>query len=392
MSVQPRPAGVFAACFVVSVGSNAYMLAPASIVPLLVAHFEISKAAAGLAISAALVGSVAIQLPGGFMMDRYDNRRLMLAGTVVFVPVGTLGTLVDTYYGFLLVRGIAGLAAGGLFVLGANVVAEVFAGPRQGFVTTLFVSSAPVGFAISQLVGPLLGTTFGWTAPFVAYPALAGVGYLLFLLSRPTVIRTGEKMTRRGFERALRNRSVLMISLAGFCSYVLYIFLNSWMPTYAAEQLPVTLSQAGAVTALLPAVGVVARPVGGWLSDYLGHRRRLVAVASLAFALPAFFVISRALSVVVFAGVMLGVGFALQFGMGVYYVYARELSSPGAAATSLTIFTTVSFVGTLIAPPMGGWLVDTLSWGPTFLVHVAIGIFGIGLLLSTPDSKPAPVE
>jgi YNFM family putative membrane transporter len=108
------------------------MLAPASIVPLLVAHFEISKAAAGLAIRAALVGSVATQLPGGFIMDRYDNRRLMLAGTMVFIPVGTLGTLVDSYCGFLLVRRVAGLAAGGLFVLGANVVAEVFAGRRGG--------------------------------------------------------------------------------------------------------------------------------------------------------------------------------------------------------------------------------------------------------------------
>lgn len=50
------------------------MLAPASIVPLLVEHFDISKAAAGLSISAAVVGSVAIQLPGGYLMDRYDNR------------------------------------------------------------------------------------------------------------------------------------------------------------------------------------------------------------------------------------------------------------------------------------------------------------------------------
>jgi hypothetical protein len=32
-------------------------------------------------------------------------------------------------------------------------------------------------------MGPPLETTFDWIAPFVAYPALSGVGYLLFLLS-----------------------------------------------------------------------------------------------------------------------------------------------------------------------------------------------------------------
>ena len=389
MSDQRAPVGIFVACFLVSVGANSYMLAPASIVPLLVEHFAISKAAAGLSISAAVAGSVIIQLPGGFLMDRYDNRRLLLAGILVFLPVAFAGTLVWAYYAFLATRVVAGLAAGGLFVLGANIVAEVYAGPRQGFVTTLFIASAPVGFAVSQLAGPALGTRFGWEAPFIAYPAIAGVGSVVFWLSRPAAIRTGEQLSLAQFKLALQNRSVLLVSFAGFCTYLLYIFLNSWMPTYAAEQLPVTLEQAGAVTALLPAVGVVARPMGGWLSDYLGHRRRAVVVASLAFALPAFVVITRAISILLFAGVMLGVGFSLQFGMGVYYVYARELADPGAAATSLTIFTTVSFVGTLVAPPLGGWLVEAVSWGPTFLVHGGIGVLGIVLVLLTPDSKPA---
>lgn len=392
MSDQRSPAGVFVACFLVSVGANAYMLAPASIVPLLVERFAVSKATAGLAISAAVFGSVLVQLPGGFLMDRYDNRRLMLAGVVVFVPVAVAGTLVESYYAFLLARVVAGLAAGGLFVLGANVVAEVFAGDRQGFVTTLFVASAPVGFAVSQVGGPPLGARFGWGAPFVAYPALAALGYLVFRLSRPAAIRTGDRISLREFRLAFRNRGVVLVSMAGFCSYVLYIFLNSWMPTYAAERLPVTLEQAGAVTALLPAVGVVARPAGGWLSDRLGYRRRAVVAASLALALPAFVVVSRAISVLLFATVMLGVGFSLQFGMGVYYVYARELANPGAAATSLTIFTTVSFVGTLVAPPLGGWLVETVSWEPTFLVHVGVGVLGVGLVLLTPDSKPAALD
>lgn len=310
----------------------------------------------------------------------------------MFVPVAIAGTLVESYSAFLFARTVAGLAAGGLFVLGANIVAEVFAGRRQGFVTTLFLASAPVGFAVSQVVGPRLGAAFGWQAPFVAYPALAALGYLLFRLSRPAAIRTGERISLAEFRRVLRNRSVLLVSMAGFCSYTLYVFLNSWMPTYAAEQLPVTLEQAGAVSALLPTVGVVARPAGGWLSDRLGYRRRAVVVASLALALPAFLVIARAISTLLFAGVMLGVGFSLQFGMGVYYVYTRELAAPGASETSLTVFTTVAFVGTLVASSLGGWLIEAVSWEPTFLVYVGIGLLGMGLLFVTPDSEPAALE
>jgi MFS family permease len=382
-------AGIFVACVLASLGANAYMIAPASIVPLLEAAFGIDKASAGLAISAAVLGSVLAQIPFGYLMDRYDNRRLMTVGTVVFVPVGVAGAFAPTYPTFLAGRVVAGLAGGALFVLGANVVAQVFSGPRQGFVTTVFIASAPLGFAVSQFGGPLLAETFGWEGVFVAYPLIAAAGYLVFRLSRPGPIRTGERITLREFGVAIRNRSVLLVSLSGFCSYVLYIFLNSWMPTYATERLPLSLGEAGAITALLPAVGMVARPIGGWLSDYVGYRRRLIVVASLAFALPAFFVVSRTITTVLFSAVMLGVGFSLQFGMGVYYVYTRELAGSGTGGTSLAVFTSIAFTGTLVSPTIGGWLIGAFSWETTFFIYALVGVAGIGVLFLTTDSSPA---
>ncbi|MDS0474409.1 MFS transporter [Natrinema sp. 1APR25-10V2] len=385
-------AGVFVACFLVSVGVNAYMIAPASIVPLLVDVFDVDKAGAGVAISAAVLGSVVVQIPFGFLMDRYDNRLLMTAGTAVFVPVAVAGSFATGYPLFLASRAVAGVAGGAVFVLGTNVVAQVFAGERQGVVTTVFIASAPLGFAISQFGGPLLTDAFGWQTVFVAYPLLSALGYLVFRLSRPAAIRTGDRITPREFGHALRNRAVLLVSFSGFCSYLLYIFMNSWMPTYATEQLPLSLGEAGAITALLPAVGMVARPVGGWLSDYVGYRRRLIVVCSLAFALPAFFVVSRTISVALFSAVMLGVGFSLQFGMGVYYVYTRELAADGRGGTSLAVFTSIAFSGTLVSPTLGGWLIDAFSWETTFFLYALIGIAGIGVLFLTRDSSPTPID
>ncbi|MDS0477031.1 MFS transporter [Natrinema sp. 1APR25-10V2] len=390
MVTQRTRAGVFAACFLASAGMNAYMIAPASIIPLLVEAFDVDKAGAGIAISAAVLGSVVVQIPFGFLMDRYDNRLLMTAGTAVFVPVAIAGSFATSYPLFLVSRAVAGVAGGAVFVLGTNVVAQVFAGERQGVVTTVFIASAPLGFAISQFGGPLLAAAFGWQAVFVAYPLLSALGYLVFRLSRPTAIRTGDRTSIREFGNALRNRAVLLVSLSGFCSYVLYIFMNSWMPTYATERLPLTLGEAGAITALLPAVGMLARPAGGWLSDYVGYRRRLIVVCSLAFALPAFFIVSRTISMLLFSAVMLGVGFSLQFGMGVYYVYTRELAADGTGGTSLAVFTSIAFSGTLVSPTLGGWLIGAFSWEMTFFLYALIGIAGIGVLFLTRDSSPGP--
>lgn len=380
--------GVFVACFIISVAANGYFIAPASVLPLLVEEFSITKTVAGLAISAAIFGTVLSQIPCGFLMDRYDNRRLMAAATAVFLPASIVGVASASYPLFLASRFVAGVAGGVLFVLGTNVVSQLFAGQKQGFVMTVFIASAPVGFALSQFSGPPVAGDFGWEVAFLTYPLLSAVGFVLFSLSWSTPIKSGDPISLAQFGDALRNRSVLIVSISAFCSYMLYIFFNSWMPTYATEVLPLTLTQAGTVTSLLPAVGVIARPFGGWVSDALGHRRRVVVAASLLFALPGLYVIANGVSSMGFAVTMICVGFSLQFGSGVYYVYARELATENSGGTTLALFTTIAFTGTLVSPTVGGWLISALSWPATFTVYVGIGLFGIGILLLTTDSRP----
>jgi len=254
-------------------------------------------------------------------MDHYDNRRLMTLGTVVFAPVAIARLVRGRVSSFLVTRAVAGVAGGALFVLGTNVVAQVFSGPRQGFVTTVFIASAPLGFAISQFGGPIIASAFGWAAVFVAYPLLSVIGYLVFRLATD-----GDSVRRSDHARRVRARATEPLGPARLGLRVLFVpplYLHELVDADLRDgRLPLSLGEAGAITALLPAVGMVARPVGGWLSDYVGYRRRLIVVCSLAFALPAFFVVSRTISTLLFSVIMLGVGFSLQFGMGVYYVYA----------------------------------------------------------------------
>jgi MFS family permease len=383
---------VFVACFLISAAVNAYAIAPASILPLLIEEFVISKSAAGVAISAAVFGFAVVQLPSGLLMDRYDNRRLVIIGAAVFVPASAAGVFAPSYPLFLLGRFVAGLGAGLLFVLGTNIVGHLFTGVRQGLIVTLYIASAPVGFAVSQFGSPILAARFGWRASFIVYSFVTVIALALFLIAWSTPIRIGEPLTLVEFRQALGNSSVLIVAVSAFCSYMFYIFFNSWMPTYATEFLPMTLAEAGAVTSLLPAVGIVARPVGGWVSDAIGHRRRPVVVASLLFALPGLVVVSQGASPMLFAATMLGVGFSIQFGSGVYYVYARELASPHAAGTSLAVFTTIAFTGTLLSPTVGGWIIDAYSWSIAFGVYGAIGVLGIVLLGLTTDSSPNTVD
>jgi MFS family permease len=368
---------VLGSSFVLSVGVQAYIIAPASIVPLFASDFGIGRTSVSLAISGALLGMLLVQIPSGLLMDRYDNRVLMGAATLAFAAVGVGSGGVTTYQAFLATRFVGGAAAGVVFTMGANIVAGAFPNKR-GFASSIFVSSAPFGFAIGQSTTPVLASRYGWATAFLVFSAIGVAGFLLFVLGTAEPIRSERGLTLSEFSTALRNRSVLVLALSAFCVYSLYMFLNSWMPTYANETFAASLTEAGAAAALLPAIGILARPSGGWVSDRLGRRRAVIA-SSFVLSVPLFLVIPRSPSIVVFMGFLLVLGFVLQFSTGVYFAFVRELSDPRAAGTSLTVFSTIYMLGTLISPILGGVLVEEFSWSVAFLTYIGFGVTGLVL-------------
>lgn len=380
-----RPFLLLAGCFIISTGINAYFIAPASVVPLLVEIHGINKATAGLAVSVPILGCVLLQIPGGLLMDRYDNRALSLGATVGFVFTTVVGVGVSTYYAWLTTRFAAGVCAIFLFTMGAKVVAEAFPSSRRGVATTVFTASAPLGVAFGQFAAPHFATSIGLERSFVVYAVVSVVGYVLFFLSTPEPIRSGGDVDYRAIKRVLTHRGIVLMSLSAACTYALYFFLNAWMPTYGTEVLSLPLERAGAIAALVPIMGIFGRPGGGWLSDRMDTRRPVVFGAIIA-ALPVFVVITRAPTLAVFALLLLMVGFVLQLAMGVYFVYAQELAEDDTAGTALAVFGTVGFAGSLVSPFLGGWLVDTLSWVATFGVYVVVGLMGAGAILLVADS------
>jgi MFS family permease len=382
-----RPFLLLAACFVSSTGINAYLIAPASVVPLLIETYGITKTAAGLAVSVPLFGAVLLQLPGGYLMDRYDNRALLFGGTVGFAVATSLGVFAGSYPTWLATRFVAGVCSIFLFTMGAKVIAETFPPGRRGFATTVFTASAPLGVALGQFATPRFATTLGLDPSFVVYAGLSVVGSLLFYLSTPDPIRSDGDIGIETIRRVLTDRNILFMSASAACTYALYFFLNSWMPTYGTEVLSLSLQNAGAIAALVPVMGVLGRPGGGWLSDRLGGRRRPVVAGAIIVVLPVLAAITRAPSLLVFALSLLLIGFVLQFAMGIYFIYVQELAEDGTGGTALAVFGTVGFSGSLLSPILGGWLIETLSWSLAFGVYVLVGIAGIALVTLVVESS-----
>ncbi|MFB6123319.1 MAG: MFS transporter [Haloferacaceae archaeon] len=371
---------VLVACTALSLGFNAYTIAPASVLPRMAADFGIGEATAGLSISAVYLSWAVMGIPAGLLLDRYDNRRLVYVGVGIYVVSSVAGAGLQWYPAFLLARVGGGASAVFLWTANANIVRQAFPASIRAFGTSLFTASAPAGFALGQYAGPLVAARYGWRAVFFAYPVvtLAGAGLFALVVRRP--VRNESAVSLAQFGETLKRPRVLAVSGASFCAYSVFLFLNSWMPAYATGRLGVDLAAAGAATALVPLSGVVARPGGGWLSDRLGGRRKAVIVAGFVLSTPVLVALTRVTDATAFATLLLGAGFFAQLGIGVFYVYVSELADAGTAGTSLAVLTTLSVLGSLVTPALTGWLVATVSWTAAFAYAVVLGVVGVALV------------
>ena len=385
MTNRTRPWLVLAGCFLLSVGVNAFTIAPSSIAPLFVERFDVAPTAAGDVISAAIVGSILTQIPGGYLLDRFDNRRLVVPAVGLFALVVLAIQAVGSWVPFLGLRALGGVVGGFVFTAGANVVGAVFPADRRGFATGIFLTSPPASFALAHSTSPPLGTVLGPLRVFLLHAAIAALGTGLFLLAAREPVRSGSTPAPGEFARALGNRSVVLVALSAAAVYGLYLFLNTWLPTYGTQVLSLPLSAAGLVTAVVPLVGIVARPGGGWLSGRLGGRRRPVLAGGLLLGVVLVGAIPFATALPVFVLLLAATAFAVQLGTGLYYVLTRELASPGTEGTSLTVMTTVAFTGSFLAPLAGGWLIAEHSWTAAFLAFAALGALGVIVLIPVPE-------
>mgnify|MGYP003857399675 CR=1 FL=1 len=378
VAAQDNIGGVIAGCFLLSVGANGFIIAPSSIGVLFAERFDVTTAIVGNAVSATFVGLIVIQIPSGYLFNRFDNRIIVGSGALAFALLCVLIQRVHQFDNFLLLRGVGGLLVGLVFTGGANIVGHVARPHQQGVATGIYLASPPMAFAIAHITGPFVGRMYGPLWVFLVHGAVALLGLLLFGYTARKPIQTDTSPSFDGFVFALQNKAVLLVSLSAFCAYALYVFLNTWMPTYGLEILSLSLADAGFVTAAVPLAGIVARTSGGWLSNRIG--RRPVLAAGLLASFVSLVLIPLTHSVVLFIVIATCAGFAVQLGSGVYFVLTRELAASGTEATSLTVLTTILFTGSFSAGIGGGWLIETYSWRVTLFVFASIGVLGVLVL------------
>lgn len=388
---------VLAGVSLIAFSVTAYQIVPASILPIARETLGIGAFAAGWLVSASLAAQAVTNVPIGVAIDRTSNWTIITLATLAMLVSGPWAWWAANDGSFwLLIAAIAlgGAAIAGIITAGANLIGGIFPQHNRATAVAIYLSSPALGFTTGHLTGPHIARFLGWEYVFLVFAGCAGVAFVLFSLSYRGLDSEGEEATipsRADFVRLFKNPHVWTVCLLGFMAYSLYLFLNSWMPSYLADVHGLSLVLGGAYAALFPAVGIIARATGGIISDRLfAHRRRPVALITFAVTLPILVVLVLLDIPIVIAVLLLPAGFFVQLGIGLFYTYAQEVVTDQVTGTALAMLGFISFTGAFSAPVIAGGLIDlTGSFFAAFVFSWVLAIGGIALAMIAPEPNPA---
>jgi NNP family nitrate/nitrite transporter-like MFS transporter len=343
-----------------------------------------------------LLGSI-MRIPLGWLTDRHGGRRvfsLLLAYTPL--PLIALALWHDSL-GTILVFGFLLGFAGASFAVGVPFVNGWYSAERQGFALGVY-GAGMGGTVLAGLTAPPIADEWGLAAPFwVATVLVAAMAVVFWMLARDAP-RKRPAGAAPGMFAALSvfrgNGRAWALTLFYFLAFGGFVAMFLYLPKLLTAEYDLTKSDAGARAAGFALLAVIARPLGGWLSDRVGAARVLtvsfVGVGVLALVLAAAYTSMPPLTVA-----CLTMAVALGLGTGAVFKLVPEWFPESVGAVTGVVGAAGGLGG--FFPPLVMGLVKTATGGYA-LGFILMALVALACLLVLgavrPQSQPtgAPIR
>ncbi len=354
----------------------------AAVASLLEEELHLSGAELGALVGLYTAPAILLAIPGASWARRFGDTRVLTAALMAMTAGSLLTALAGGFGLAMLGRLVAG--CGGVIVqmVVTRMVADRFAGPRSSVAVGTILASWPVGLLVSLMILGPLAQALGWRVAL----ALAAAAPAFFILRRgwshasspPGPLRSAPlfNFTRREWTVVLLIGLAYLAYNGGSSSYVAFV------PVLLAER-GEAVGEAAVFTSIAALTMVLVTPFGGLVADRSG-RPRAVVVAG-AFIAVASILATSAMSSPVLALAVAGAMIALPPGpLGA--LLSRSVS-PAGRPGAFAMFSIMASVGTLIAPPLAGWMRDMGGSAEWALASAALllGITGVLALWIRPD-------
>jgi predicted MFS family arabinose efflux permease len=261
------------------------------LLPLIQSEFSITYAVAGVLVSAFGLARLALDLPTGFLQERFGGPRLAGAGFVMLIGGSVVSAAAPTF-GVLVAGRIAmGLGASMLSVVVLTALNALAPDNARARTLALYAMANNTAIGIFPLVGGIVGSLWGWRSTMALSGILAAAGAVLMGRILPRVPAEAGRAARNESATRSAGLPVAVLLALGTIYFGVVItminrhgFRNTILPLFAGDALGLTPVQAASGISLMAFVGLLAAMPGGMLADRWS-RRGVISAGMLVLAL-----------------------------------------------------------------------------------------------------------
>ena len=363
----------------------------------------------GAVMSAFFLGYVTLQIPAGYLSDRFGGKWVLGLG-VLFWSLFTLLTPASAALGITMLlacRFLMGVAEAVTWPSIYSLYSRWVHPDRRASAVGLMNSGISGGSVIALICTPWLISVWSWQGAFYLYGLLGILWFGVWApLARsrpvePTQWETesvtaqapvetpqsdsasGTQYPRLTVGRMLRSRAVWAIAIAHICiNWSLYLVL-SWFPTFVNRELGADLQLAGFLALAPTIVSLIMAPFAGRLFDRLvaqGRDRLKVrrTMQSLAFVgiTAAMMAITLTDSLILSVTVITLSNALTAFSIGGFATNHLDIA-PNQSGLLMGVTNTLAAVSSSASVFVSGWIQDLSGgWDAVFLTAAAVSVFG----------------
>jgi sugar phosphate permease len=351
-------------------------------------EFHLRPADLGVLLSSFFLGYALMQLPGGWLSDRFGSRPVIVVSILLWSLFTGVTGIAWSLSSLVIIRFIFGLGEGAFPAASVKGVAETFDKMQRPKMSSLLMSSNYVGSMLAPLIIAPLILQFGWRNVF-HYIGFAGLLFALlywFLvrpvkLARADAVVTAEQkaINKQALRTLLKTPLMWQIVAVWFGLSIVNKGLDTWMPTYLMTQRGLNLKEVGMLLPLPFVMAGISTAIGGWgMVRFFDGRERYLLIGSSV--LTAIFVYGM-YSATTVSGVILYQCIAYFFKS---FVLATCIALPTKMLSSRLIGTAIGMVNLggqtagFIAPLAIGFLVNAFNnYDFAFAFLIAAACFSV---------------
>ncbi|MGP5070962.1 MFS transporter [Arthrobacter rhombi] len=377
-------------------------------VPSIAAEFDLDPAQQGLLLSAFGWTYAAMQLPGGWLVDRVRPRVLYAACLALWSIATVFMGMAGGFAALIILRLLVGGFEAPAYPINNKVATSWFPERERATAIAFYTSGQFIGLALLTPVLAWLQEILSWHWVFIA-SGIVGIVWALFWymtyrspqeMSRANeaeveLIREGgglvdleEKSSAktpfswRDAGVVLSKRKLWGIYLGQFCLTSTLWFFLTWFPTYLVSYRGMDYLESGFLTSL-PFIGaLIGVLISGFISDWMVRRGKSLGVARKGpiivglllstVIIGANFTDSTAVIIALMSIAFFGNGLA-----SITWSLVSALAPERLIGLTGGMFNFIGNLSSIATPIVIGLLVTKTSFGPAFVYMTAVTALGV---------------